>query len=136
MGTKDPETWMWERAREMLDYADRAHRQLFSPGRPGGGTPGWEPPVDIFETPRELWVLVALPGVAPDGIEVEVQGTGLRIHGVRPLPPAFRKAVVHRLEIPHGRFERCVDLPAGTYELIERRVTKGCLFLNLKKLAP
>jgi HSP20 family molecular chaperone IbpA len=133
---KDPnETWMWERARSMLEQADRLHRSFFAPQRPGTRHPSWEPPADVFETANELWVVVVLPGVAPESVQVELCADEVRVSGERALPPAFRSAVVHRLEIPHGRFERRVALPRGSYELTQRELIHGVLFLGLAKVS-
>ena len=132
MTAKDPETWMWERAKAMLEQADRLHRSAFR--RPGTSRPSWEPPVDVFETATELWVVVALPGVDPDCVLVEVEGPEILVSGERALPAPFRRATVHRLEIPHGRFERRVELPPGAYELTQSRFAHGCLFLSLGKI--
>ena len=117
----------------MLDQAERIQRQFFQPGRPGSQRPSWEPPVDIYENATELWVLVALPGVDPRAMNVELDGALLTVAGVRTPPAAFRSSLVHRLEIPHGRFERCVQLPPGGYELSQQRHTQGCLFVHLRK---
>ncbi len=134
MSTQDPETWMWERARALLEQADRLQRGFCLPGRPGTTRPSWEPPVDVFETATELWVLVALPGVEPERVEVELTATHLVVSGERALPRAFRSAAVHRLEIPHGRFERRVGLPPGRYTRTQTEIVHGCLFVNLGKL--
>ena len=32
--------------------------------------PTWEPPIDIFETDQQLGIVIALPGVEPQQIEV------------------------------------------------------------------
>ena len=134
MSEKDPtETWMWERARSLLDQADRIQKSFFQPQRPGTRRPSWEPPVDVFEAAPELWVIVALPGIAPESVGVELVKQELFVCGERALPPSFRSAVVHRLEIPHGRFERRVSLPPGTYELSRRELLNGCLFLGFTK---
>ncbi|MEW6073476.1 MAG: Hsp20/alpha crystallin family protein [Planctomycetota bacterium] len=134
MSDKLPETWMWERAREVIERADRMQKSFFQPGRPGSRRPSWEPPVDIFETATELWVQVALPGVEPDKVEVVLEHHHLAVSGERVLSQAFRTAAIHRLEIPHGRFERRVDLPPGRYQLVQRQLVLGCLFLNLTKI--
>lgn len=133
MSKYDPEEWMWERARDLLDEADRLQKQFFRPGT-AVRRPAWQPPVDIFETPQEIWILVALPGVEADRLQVSIDEATVTVSGTRSLPPAFRCAVVERLEIPHGRFERSVTLPAGRYELITRKLELGCLVLTLKKL--
>jgi HSP20 family molecular chaperone IbpA len=118
---------------ELLREADRMHRQFFTlaPARSG---PCWEPPVDIVESERAVVVRVALPGVAPQAVEVTTNGVHLRVVGVRPMS-AGRGEAVHRLEIPFGHFERRVDLPAGAYEMVSREMVDGCLVLTLRRLA-
>jgi HSP20 family molecular chaperone IbpA len=88
----------------------------------------------VVETTGEVWVMVALPGVAPDSVRVEIFQSEFTVCGERALPPAFRQAVVHRLEIPHGRFERRVALPPGTYELASQELQDGCLLVSLTKI--
>ena len=78
---------MWERARSMLEQADRLQRSFFSPQRPGTRRPSWEPPADVFETEGEVWVLVVLPGVTPDSVEVRLFQGDVTISGERALPP-------------------------------------------------
>lgn len=126
--------WMWARACELLDRAERLHRQFFRPGRAGQGGPVWQPPVDIFETGRDLWILIALPGVPGPAIEVRSDGGTLVVTGERPLPSVLRGAEIHRLEIPYGRFERRIELPPGRFSLESREDLHGCLALNLRKL--
>src|SRR6185295_13615269 len=113
----------------MLEQADRIQKSFFAPQKPGTRLPSWEPPADVFETASEVWVLVVLPGVAPESVQVKLGAGAVTVCGERALPPAFRSAVVHRLEIPHGRFERRVTLPPGSYELEHHELLNGCLFL-------
>jgi HSP20 family molecular chaperone IbpA len=124
---------MWERARELLEQADRIQRHFFHLGRPRYGRPTWEPPVDIFETEDEFWIIAALPGVEPKRVEVVIDGSTVIIAGDRGIPPQCQMSTVHRLEIPHGRFERRVDLPPGRFEAGAWELIHGCLFLPLKK---
>ena len=44
-------------------------------------------------------------------------------------------AAIHRLEIPYGRFERRIALPAGRFEVARSDLVDGCLTLSLRKLA-
>ncbi|MBP6018398.1 MAG: Hsp20/alpha crystallin family protein [Burkholderiaceae bacterium] len=124
----------WANAINMLEQADRLHRQFFrlSGGRSSG--PTWEPPVDIFETGRNLSVLVALPGVASDQVKVVIDGNALVILGQRPIPAPV-SAQIRRMEIPYGRFERRIELPPGHFEIQESTLTNGCLLLSLLKRA-
>ena len=126
----DPKNWMWERARTILDEAERIEREFL---RVRPVTPAWAPAVDVLETTTELWVLVAIPGVEPGAIEVMLEGARLVLSGTRIVPPGLRQALVHRLEIPRGRFERRVDLPPGVYEITQREAVHGCLALNLSR---
>lgn len=129
----DLRNWMWADAIALLGRAERMHRSMFRPG--GDGKPVWEPPADIFETDRELWIILALPGVAPDQIRLIVDHGTLVVAGERRLPDACRRARVHRLELPNGAFERRLPLPVGRYELGRREYANGCLLITLNKLS-
>ncbi len=131
-----PDRWMWSEACEMLARAERLHRQLFQPIRSASHIPAWEPPADVFETEREVLVIVAVPGVNADRVEAVIEGGDLLVSGIRALPPQLRTAVIHRLELPQGRFERRLRLPAGRFLDIRRSVIEGCLVVALKKAEP
>jgi HSP20 family protein len=130
-----PNNWMWSEACEMLARAERMHREFF---RPAGANrlPAWEPPVDVLETERDVQVLVALPGVDPQRVEAAIDGADLVVAGSRVLPAALRTAVIHRLELPQGRFERRVRLPAGRYASVRQAMNNGCLVVTLEKAGP
>ena len=129
MSNRDPSRLMWADACEMLDRANRLQRQFFRPR----SAAAWEPPVDIYETARDLWVVVALPGVGADQLEIAIADGAVVVAGERRLPVASR-AVIHSLEIPHGRFERRIPLPVGHYRLDSRELADGCLIIGLGKL--
>jgi HSP20 family protein len=133
MSPRNPTIWMWAEAQRMLDRAERLHQRFFEPAR-GGHQPSWEPPIDIFETASGLLIEIALPGVDPERLEISFQGGILVVAGERPLPCASEPAVIHRLEIPYGRFERRIALAADRYELIRRHLTNGCLAVSLRRL--
>jgi HSP20 family protein len=124
---------MWSEACDMLARAERLHREFFRPVATPSRAPAWEPPVDILETDREVLVLVALPGVDVDAADAAIEGGDLVIGGTRVLPPALRTAVIHRLELPQGRFHRRIPLPRGRYTGVRRAVVDGCLVITLQK---
>jgi HSP20 family molecular chaperone IbpA len=124
---------MWSEACEMLARADRMHRELFRPAGTKARQPAWEPPVDILETELDVLVLVALPGVDAEKLEAVIEDGDLVIAGTRVYPPALRTAVIHRLELPQGRFYRRLRLPAGRYSGVRRAVADGCLLITLQK---
>jgi HSP20 family protein len=125
------EALMWAQACEAMERAERLHRQFF---HPGPTTPYWEAPCDIFETDDALTILIALPGVAAEQIQVTMSAGVLVVTGERPLPAEMAKARIHRLEIPHGRFQRRIELPPARFEISGRRLTDGCLMVKLHKL--
>src|SRR5262245_66356384 len=119
----------------MLMQAERMHREFFRPAGAGAMLPAWEPPVDILETEHAVLVFVALPGVSADRVEAVIDGADLVIHGVRALPGELRTAVIHRLELPQGRFQRRVRLPASRYTGVRREAVDGCLGLAPAQVA-
>jgi HSP20 family protein len=122
---------MWSRACEMIDQAERRHRRFFELLAATSRQPVWEPPVDMFVLERELLVSVALPGVRADEIEVELSSTGLWVRAESHLPRLAHHARIVRLEIPYGRIERRIELPAGRYELLGQELLDGCLRIRL-----
>lgn len=125
--------WMWSEALQMLAQAERLQRQVFRPQGAALRVPTWEPPVDVLETDHEVLILAALPGVDVDQVEAVIQDGALIIAGERTLPDALRTAVIHRLELPQGRFERRIELPAGVYGDVQRFTINGCLVITLAK---
>lgn len=132
MESNFPRYWMWSEAFEMLARAERMRDQFVRPARTRPQV-AWEPPVDVLETERMALVLVALPGVDLEAVEAAIDGDELVVSGARVYPPEMRTAVIHRLELPQGRFERRVRLPPGRYAAIERSSSHGCLLITLKK---
>jgi len=131
----DPRNWMWSEALQMLARADRLHREVFNaPGLSRRAAPSWEPPVDVLETEDAVLILCALPGVDPKQVQLVIRNGVLLIAGERVLPRELSTAVIHRLELPQGRFERQVRLPAGTYEPPASAVADGCLIVRLPKV--
>ena len=133
MSTGSSGNWMWADACEVLARAERMHRELFRLARTPGRAPAWEPPVDMFETAAELLILVALPGVDPERVEVVIDTGILVVAGQRTLPPELRTAVIHRLELPQGRFERRIRLPGGRYGNVRRSAGNGYVAIALQK---
>lgn len=125
--------WVWAEALELLREAGQIQRRFFQFG--ASEAPAWEPAVDLYETGDGLTLEVALPGVAPNAIAISLEPGMVAVRGERAFPLEQGRAVIYRLEIPYGRFERRVPLPPGQYQLTDRRLENGCLTLALRRLA-
>jgi HSP20 family molecular chaperone IbpA len=125
---------MWGEACQLLEQAERLHQQFFRLGERGRARLTWEPPVDIFEDDDEILIVVALPGVPDERIEVSIEAGALVVRAGRQMPLAGNRCTVHRLEIPHGCFERRLQLPPVRLRLHARQLVNGCLVLNLLKV--
>jgi HSP20 family protein len=134
MPDRDPTSWMLSEAIDALSRAEKMHRQFFRPQHSvPSREPVWEPPVDMLETEEEVLVLIALPGVDPGQVKALVSDGSLVVSGRRILPSELRRAVIHRLELPQGRFERRIPLPPGRYSGVRQLAVNGCLVFSLRK---
>jgi HSP20 family molecular chaperone IbpA len=132
MTYRDPRLWVWAEALELLRGGEKLQSRFFQLGAAEAAC--WEPSVDLYETGDGLTLCVALPGVAADELEVFLESGTVVVRGERAFPAAYQRAIIYRLEIPYGRFERRIELPAGQYELVDRRLENGCLTLGLRRL--
>ena len=132
MATRDPTAWMWAEACQMIERAERLQRQFFRFGHVEART-SWEPPVDVFENEREITVIVALPGVAPDSVNASCDAHDLIVRAERRIPFDDGACAIRRLEIPYGWFERRIPLPPVPLEQATRKWQDGCLIVTLRK---
>lgn len=129
----DPAERMWLQALEMLGEAERLHRRFFQLSGSERAVARWEPPADVFDDGREIVVVVAMPGVPANRVEVVSDGGTLRVRGTRPVPLTGTHRVV-QLELPYGAFERRLALPPGQFQLSEPQIAEGCLILRLTRI--
>ncbi len=109
------------------------HRQFFHLASSPRSRAVWEPPVDIFEGEHEIIIVIALPGVAPQGVQAALEGDVLVVRAERRMPFTDTRAAVRRLEIPYGYFERRIPLGGLRLEAATREFSDGCLILRLSK---
>jgi HSP20 family protein len=87
------------------------HREFWEVARFSGLRRGFQPQCDCYRTddPPAVHLLIELPGVDPDAVQIVAVGTTLVVSGVRerPHPTAAR---YHQVEIEYGPFERRIDL--------------------------
>lgn len=95
-----------EDARRLLDELDVEARR--------GAAGECSPPLDVVETASTVEILMDVPGVQPDAVQVVFSRGTLMIAG-RKRPPgcAHREAAFHLAERAFGRFVRIVRLAGG-----------------------
>jgi HSP20 family protein len=102
----------WDPMQEMLPLREAMNR-LFeaSEVRPGGVWSAGSPiALDVYADGDNYVVEVAVPGLNPDALNVELLGNQVTISGEYPAPPEGRQYLFR--ERPTGRFQRTVTLPA------------------------
>jgi HSP20 family protein len=77
----------------------------------GGRRHGFWPPVDSYQTddPPELVVVVELPGVDPEHVQIVLHDRALIIAGERIRPKKSGRRY-HQMEIDHGPFQRRIEI--------------------------
>jgi len=126
--------WLLTEAIEWLQGASRLQRQFFQLGR-AGDSPLWEPPVDMFGNEQALCLLIALPGVTAERLDVRLEPRAVVVSGERSLASHFAAGAILQLEIPYGRFERRVSLPYADYRVADMLLQNGCLRLTLERMS-
>lgn len=137
MASHDWDFVIWHRANDLLQRAERIHRNFLqvAAGAHFPASHGWEPPVNVVETDESLWVISALPGVAADRMDVRLDGCELVIAGERPLPRCCDDGEIKIWEIPLGRFERRLRLVGGEKPLSVEEISfqDGLLIIEIRK---
>lgn len=96
----------------------------------------WLPPVDVCETADDYRLLVEVPGMNPDDIEVVAQNDLLTVRGEKrfDLQEGVEQENYTMRERRYGRFERSFRLPDGIdTEKLSAHYENGILTLTLPK---
>lgn len=89
----------WDQLRDLLALQERLD------GLPGGEASGWTPAVDLYETADQYVLLVELPGLAREDLQIEARADRLTLSGTR-RPVSGDASRYLRLERGHGSFVR------------------------------
>lgn len=128
----------WEPFRDLISLREAMDR-LFEESwvRPRAG---WLLPteerlaIDMYETPSNVVVKSAVPGVKPEDIDITITGNTLAIVGEAKAEEKVEKANYIRRERRYGRFSRSITLPSGVQgEKAEATFEHGLLTLTIPK---
>ncbi|MCS7182403.1 MAG: Hsp20 family protein [Thermoanaerobaculum sp.] len=115
-----------QRMQDLLDSAVLAPSSAAHPATPF-------PPVDVFETPEAVVVEAEIPGVAADGLRVELSENRVILAGeLGPDTPPCGETLL-RMERPRGKFHRAVSLPCPVTPPFEATLSQGVLVVRLPK---
>jgi HSP20 family protein len=107
---------------------------LWQVPRFAGTRRGFRPNVDSFHTddPHELTVVVELPGIEPESLELVVGERMLVIAGERRRPKVDGSVSYQQMEIEYGPFRRQVRLPENVEpERARARYEHGVVTISL-----
>jgi len=96
----------------------------------------WQPAMDAVEEGESYRVLVELPGVTLQDLDLQVDGQTMILTGDKRVPPEVPVEGFLRTEGTYGPFRRIVHLP-GPFDAdhIEARLTDGLLTVTVPKKA-
>lgn len=107
----------WDPLRDLLSLQERMNR-LFEDSlaatrtEPGSPVSAWTPAADVYETSDGFVVLMDLPGLSADDVEIHVDGERLVVRGERRPADTARPESFHRVERSYGVFTRVFQLTA------------------------
>ncbi|MBX7220630.1 MAG: Hsp20/alpha crystallin family protein [Blastocatellia bacterium] len=133
----------FEPIRELMNIQERMN-QLFGdlgvPMQVAGepATANWTPCADIYETPQEIVMLVDLPEVQQENIQLSLEQDRLVLKGERPFPADIPRESFHRIERSYGTFARVFSLPptVNQDQIRADYAKSGVLKITLPKREP
>ena len=93
----------WDPLQDLLTAQQRITRLATGPT-------GWTPAVDVFEAADRYVVMMELPGLTQDDVQLQYHEGRLTISGTRREREATCEQF-HRIERGHGNFSRTFQLP-------------------------
>jgi HSP20 family protein len=101
-------------------------------GNSNGGAPELRLPIEAYVTENDIVVRAAVPGLAPDQVEITLEGDTLTLRGEFPRPLENVNYIF--AERPWGRFSRTLQLNVPVQaDKAEATFENGLLTLSLPK---
>jgi HSP20 family protein len=105
----------WEPLRDVAALQNEMSRMMNSlfTGFTNGESRPWVPPVDAWETDKEVVYAFDLPGIPEDKISIELEDGALTVSGERERVDEHKEDTAYRYERRFGAFSRTIGLPHG-----------------------
>jgi HSP20 family protein len=95
---------------------------------------GWNPSVDLYESPDAYILEADLPGVKAEDVKVEIDNSDLVLTGWRSLEERHDHGRFHAMERSSGQFVRRLKLPESVEkDAIEAEFRDGVLRVHIPK---
>ena len=92
------------------------------------------PALDVYQTPNEVVVKAALPGLKPEDVSIDITGETLTIKGESKAEQEIKKEDYLYQERRYGAFSRSVVLPSGLKsDKAQATMEDGILTLTIPK---
>ncbi|MFO7773026.1 MAG: Hsp20/alpha crystallin family protein [Dehalococcoidia bacterium] len=92
------------------------------------------PALDVYQTPNEVVVKAALPGLKPEDVNIDITGDTLTIKGESKAEQEIKREDYLYQERRYGAFSRSVVLPGGlNSDKAEATMEDGVLTLTIPK---
>lgn len=97
----------------LRDEMDKMFEEFFEKVRfPSAREHSWTPPLDVYETKKDIIITVDIPGIDPKEITVAIVEDTLTIKGERRKEQDLKDEELYRAEREFGPFQRMIQLPA------------------------
>ncbi len=94
----------------------------------------WCPAVEMTENTEEIHVIVEVPGIKANDLDVSLAGNMLTIEGSREFPETPKGEISHLNERKEGTFKRVLPMPSAVNpDEVNADVTNGILHLTIGK---
>jgi len=94
----------------------------------------WSPPVDIYETEKEIIMRAELPGMEQDDFKIEVKENVITLYGERKFGKDLKEENYSRMERQYGVFKRIFNLPNVVNESdVAANFERGVLEITILK---
>jgi HSP20 family protein len=117
----------WDPIRDLLALHEQIGQLV------GSDAPGWNPPVDLFETAASFVLSAEVAGLAREQIEIHAEESRVVIRGDRSSGQVPCEQY-HRVERGHGHFQRAFMLPEPIdVDSVSADLKDGVLTVTLPK---
>lgn len=127
---------LWDtRFPSLRDEMDKMFEDFFEKVRfPSTREHSWTPSLDVYETKKEVIIIVDIPGIDPKEVAVSITEGSLTIKGERKKDPDLKDEELYRAEREFGAFQRMIQLPSEVAaDKAKASYTNGVLKITIPK---